>query len=185
MRAKNLVISSIGILILVASVVVIAWLLRAPAPYSPLILDAVTIRAAGNNSISKAKIIDNMDNNIGRVKENEILDKWDSLTNCLNEGCSDDDLLDFIASIVIARPDKVPNAKVVADIIVAGRFWGSSEVLKFSKAVTSANEAVAAMNSKDANKKWEQIVACDGKCPEKNTLLFEEVKLIIEKGSQK
>lgn len=185
MRGKNLVISSIGILILVAGIITVAWLLRATDPYAPLILDTVAIRTVGNNTLSKAKIIDDMDKNIENVKENDVLDKWDMLTNCLNEGCPDDDLLDFIVAIVISRPDKVPNAKLVADVIVAVRFWGSTEVLKFAKAANSANEAVAAMNFKDVDKKWEQIVACDGKCAEKNDLLFEEIKLIVEKGSQK
>lgn len=185
MRAKNVVISSIGILVIVGAIITVAWLLAAPSPYAPLILDAIQIRGVGNNSIEKARIVDDMDKNIARVNEKGILDKWDSLTECLNSGCSDDELFDFILSVVISKPDKVMHSKLVADVIVAGRFWGSEDILKFSKAVTASNEGVAAINSKDVDKKWEQIVLCDGVCTEKNDLVFEEIGLIVEKGLQK
>ena len=184
MRGKNVVISLTGLAIIVAAIIVVAWLLRPADPYPQLILDAVNIRAVGNNSLMKARIIDDMDKNIGRVSENDILDRWDEITGCLNTGCSDDALFDFILSIVIARQEKVPNAKFIADVIVAGRFWGSTEVLKFSKAVTAANEAVAATNAKNIDKKWDEVVACDGKCAEKNNLIFDEIKLVLDKGLQ-
>lgn len=183
MRGKNLLISSIGILILICAVVIMAWLLRQPEPYVPLILDAVAIRQVGNNSLEKARVIDDMDKNIAQVKDDSVLAKWDVLTNCLNEGCPDDDLFDFILSVVIAKPEKVLHSKLIADVIVAGRFWGSGEVLQFSKSVTSANDAIAVLKVKEIDKKWDQIVVCDGQCSEKYDLIFEEVKLIIEKGN--
>lgn len=184
MRVKNVVTSVIGILVVIAAVITAAWFLRAPEPYPRLILDAVEIRSVGNNSLAKARIIDDLDNNMERVKDNAIVDEWDKLTSCLDAGCADDSLLDFILSVVITRPEKVPNARLVADVVVAGRFWGSGDVLKFSKAVTAANEAVAAFNAKSVDKKWDEIVACDGKCAEKNSLIFDEVKLIVEMGLQ-
>jgi len=146
MVRKNVVICLLGVLIIVAAVITVAWLLKAPDPYAPLILDSVEIRKVSNNSLMKAKIIDDMDKNIGRVGEDAILERWDDITVCLNNGCGDDMLFDFILSIVITRPEKVPNAKLVADVIVAGRFWGSEDVLKFSKAVTAANDAIAILN---------------------------------------
>ena len=185
MHRKNVVIALIGIAILVVAVVAVIIVLKGPDPFAPLILDAIAIRNVGNNSIAKAKIIDDMDKNIEKIKDKETLDKWEELTNCLDAGCVDDVLFDFVLSIAIAHPDKVPSAKFVADMIVVGRFWGSGDVLKFSKALTSANEAVAAINSKDIDKKWDQIVACNGACAEKNNLIFDEIKLVVEKGTQK
>lgn len=182
-RLKNLVVGLLGLLILVGGVLTTYFLLQGPEPYRPLILDAVEIRTIGNNSVAKARIIDDMDKNIGRVEEQEILDKWDELTNCLHAGCSDDALFDFILTIVISRPEEVPQAKLLADVIVAGRFWGSNDVLKFSKAVTAANEAISQVNAKEIDKKWDEIVACDGKCQEKNDLVFDEIGLILVKGT--
>ena len=184
MRVKNVVISSLGILIVIVAVVGVAWLLRAPEPYPRLILDAVELRSVGNNSLAKAKIIDDIDKNMERVKDSIISDEWDKLTSCIDAGCSDDSLLDFILAVVITMPAKVPHARLVADVVVAGRFWGSADVLKFSKAVTAANDAIAVLNAKSVDKKWDEIVACDGKCSEKNSLVFDEVKLIVELGLQ-
>ncbi|MBI4140613.1 hypothetical protein HY485_02130 [Candidatus Woesearchaeota archaeon] len=184
MRVKNVVISSLGVLVIIVAVAGVAWLLRAPEPYPRLILDAVELRSVGNNSLAKAKIIDDMDKNMERVKDGVIGDEWDKLTSCIDAGCTDDSLLDFILSIVIAKPEKVPHARLVADAVVAGRFWGSDDVLKFSKAVTAANDAIAVLKAKSVDKKWDEIVACDGKCAEKNALIFDEVKLIVELGLQ-
>ena len=183
MRGKNLLISSIGIFVLICAIILMAWLLKQPDSYVPLILDSIAIRDVGNNSLEKARVIDDMDKNIGRIKEDSILAKWDVLTNCLNDGCPDDDLFDFILAIVIAKSDKILHSKLIADVIVAGRFWGSGEILQFSKSVTSANEAIAVLKIKEIDKKWDQIVACDGVCAEKYDLIFDEVKLIIEKGN--
>ena len=185
MRAKNVVIISVGVIVLLAAIVLTAWFLQGAPPYESLILDAIDMRSVGNDSIVKARIIDDMDSHIGSVAEKEILGKWGEITACLNAGCSDDSLFDFMLSVVISRPDKVPNAKLIADVIVAGRFWGSDEVLKFSKALTAANEGIALLNSKELDKKWDGIVACAGSCAEKNSLIFDEVKLIVEKGRQK
>ncbi len=184
MHIKNLVTGIVGIVILVGAVVFVAWLLRAPEPYPKLILDAVALRSVGNNSLEKARIVDDMDENMERVGDNTVIDEWDKLTSCLDAGCSDDSLLDFILSVVITKPEKVPHARLIADVVVAGRFWGSGDVLKFSKAVTAANDGVAVLNSKSVDKKWDMVVACDGRCAEKNSLIFDEVKLIVELGLQ-
>jgi len=179
------VITLLGIIIVSIAIGATIFLLKGPSPQAPLILESVAIRSVGNNSVLKAKIIDEMDNNIERIKNKETLDKWDELTGCLDAGCSDDVLSDFILTIVISEPNKVTNAKLIADIIVVGRFWGAGEVLKFSKALSSANDAISQINSKDIDKKWEQIVACNGTCPEKNNLIFDEIRMIVEKGNQK
>lgn len=178
-------ITLLGIIIISIAIGTVIYLLKGPDPQVPLILNSIAIRNVGNNSVLKAKIIDEMDNNIERIKNKETLDKWDELTGCLDAGCSDDILSDFILTIVISEPNKIPSAKLIADIIIVGRFWGVGEVLKFSKALSAANDAISQINSKEIDKKWEQIVACNGNCPEKNNLIFDEIRFIVEQGNQK
>ncbi|GEM_PF-2231180 len=185
MHKKNLSIALIGTIILAIGIILAYFVLKGPQPYVPLILDVISIRSVGNNSIEKAKIIDDMDNHITKIQNKDVINKWDELTNCFEAGCSDETIFDFILSILISHPKKITNAKLMADIIVVGRFWGSGEVLKFSKALTASNEAIESISSKEIDRKWEQIVACKGICADNNNLIFDEIRLIAQQEIRK
>lgn len=178
-RVKNVVMGVLALVVVGGGFFGVFSLMQSESPYAPLVVDVVEVRIVVNDSLGRARIIDDMDGRMGDVVDGEIVDQWSEIASCLSETCSDDVLFDFILSIVISHPDKVPNAKLVADVIVAHRLWGADDVIKFSRAVTAAHDGVGKLDVREVSKKWSGIVACDGKCEYKNDLVFDSIRAIV------
>ncbi len=151
-------------------------------PYTNIILDAVALRNVKNDSVAMARYVSELDVLVGKAKQ-EVKTHWTRIAECL-PSCEDDLYFDMIVAAAIEGTSAVPNAKLIADLVAANRFWGSEDVVEFSKALSAADAALNQMRSKLLDKQWQAIVACDGKCGEKNDLFFDLIRVVVSQGGQ-
>ena len=178
MKLRRLVAFAFLAGIFVSVVVLLFSAFSSEPPYKKIILDAIELRNAGNNSVARARLVAELDVLVQNTKRTEIKTHWQRVTECLPE-CEDDTFFDLIVASAIEGNKKVPQAKLVGDLVVANRFWGANDVVEFSRALSAADESISLMRSKLLDRQWQAIISCDGKCDEKNNLFFDLIRVVV------
>lgn len=178
MKLRRLLALAFVLGLFVSLVILLFSFFSSEPPYKRIILDAIELRNVGNNSVAKARLVSGLDTLVQQAKHTEVKTHWQRVTECLAE-CSDDTYFDLIVASAIEGQETVPNAKLIGDLVVTNRFWGANDVVEFSKALAAADEAINKMRSKLFDRQWEAIIACDGKCEEKNNLFFDLIRVVV------
>ncbi len=176
----SIVVSVIGILIILAAVVVIAKVMGSDAPYRPIIYKTIELRKAAS-PVEKANLITNIDDLVVQADSVEVKDQWDRMMQCLATACPDEAYLDMVLVTVAAFEQDIPESAVLINVIATAKYWGDpNHLLDFSKALSIANDQIESLDNRKAEKVWEQIVECNGVCPEKNDLYFDLIGIIVQ-----
>jgi hypothetical protein len=151
----------------------------APSP-SGLIEGTIKLRGM-TEAVPRAALITQMDDNVRAIDNPAITAQWTVLSGCVaGSACTQDDYFDFLLMIAMEEPDEVPNSELIVNLLTVNRYWGQPErIIEFSKALTVANDQVRALQMQAIEGKWQEVVRCDGKCPEYHDLFFELVRLLI------
>jgi len=183
MKRKNVVIAVIGVMILFAAIFALVSVFSNNTTIQPLILDTIKLRSNFDNPVQRAKAITEINSIVEDLNSEGINDGWTVLASCMptQEGCSDDDFMNFIISAVNARKKDLEYNGVIKDIIIVHRYWGDTEnVIEFSQALTNANTAINGMHASSAVNAWNKIIECNGVCAEYDNLFFDLVEVVVD-----
>lgn len=170
----------IALIVLFAIIVGVKQVFFSSPSVTVLMMDTITLSGT-NDTVKRAALITSMDESVAGLKNAAIAAQWSTLTDCIaGTVCTQDDYFDFLLIIAMEKNDDVPHAQLIADVIIANRYWGNAEkIIEFSKALSSANEEIELLGLKTVRNKWQEIVYCDGKCPEFHQQFFEFIRLLL------
>jgi hypothetical protein len=175
-----IIFSIIGIIILVATVVIIVNVMSDEPPVKQIILKSIELRKAAD-PVDRAGLISDLDDLVADSDSAEIKDQWDRMTKCLSTACPDEAYLDMVLVTVATYESDIPESALLINIIATAKYWGDPEhLLDFSKALSIANEQVAETENRKVEKAWEEIVKCNNSCPEKNDLYFDVIAAVVQ-----
>jgi hypothetical protein len=118
---------------------------------------------------------------VKRLESPEVSAQWDSFTGCFSQkACTDDDYFNLILAVSIDQQEVVPHATLIANLITVNRYWGTEQLVDFSKALAAAYDQVEALQVKTVRNKWESIIKCAGTCPEYHALFYDLIRLIVQ-----
>ena len=176
----NVIISVAGVAILLIAVIIIASLLASDAPVKPIIYKSIELRNA-TDPVQKAKLITDLDDLILQTENTEVIDQWTRMMGCLGTTCPDEAYLDLVLVTVAQFENELPESALIINLIAVSKYWGNQEnILEFSKALSIANDQLEELGKKQVRKNWQQIVDCNGTCPEKNDLFFDLIEAIAQ-----
>ncbi len=175
----QVIFSILGILIVVITVFAVASLLGSDTPIRPIIHNGIALRSA-DDPLVRARIITDLDDLILNTDNLDLKDQWDRMMQCLSTACPDEAYLDLVLVTVASYEEELPESPLLINLIAVGKYWGDEEhLLEFSKALTMASDQIDEIGSKNTRKQWQQIIDCNGSCPEKNDLLFTLIDTIV------
>ena len=168
-----MVIGTLGLGVLITAVAILLSFTGGQNQTPDLIPTIVKLYQHTDNSVEKAKDITKIDEIVTDIDNTAVTDAWLSMLDCLKEKCVPDDYFNFIMIVINEKSHDIKYSNLLTNILITQRYWGSENIVEFSKALTAANTDIDALHNKAASDKWDEIVACNGVCPEKNALFFE------------
>ncbi len=179
MRQKKVITSGLGLIIIIAAIVIVFISLQGPPPVQELVLEVIELRYAGDEPIKKAGRIAKIDSYVERMDNEDIEDAWNGLESCLQGQCVDDDYFNFLYVIFTEERESIKNSEILINLIRINRYWGSEDVIEFSKSLSMVNDAIEEMDKKEIEKNWEKIVECNHACENENDLFFDLIKEMV------
>ncbi|OYT32886.1 hypothetical protein DRJ22_00490 [Candidatus Woesearchaeota archaeon] len=177
---KRIVLSIIGVIIFFITIIAIASILGSNTPVKPMITTTIKLRTA-TEPVTKSQLISSLDTYVAQAENPTLTEQWNRVVNCLGEGCPDEAFSDTIFVLCSEYKKDLPHCKLIMNIIATNRFWNNTErVLEFSKAMTTADKTINEIGNRRITKTWDEIIKCNGKCAEKNDLLFKLIDEIIK-----
>jgi hypothetical protein len=170
----------IAVLFLIALVYGVYQMVKEKPSPTQLMMDAITLRTT-NDTVGRAEIITEMDRQVKMIKSDGISAQWASLSACIAaNSCNQDDYFDFLLMISIEKQKEVPHADIIVNAVTSNRYWGNSEkIIDFSNALSAANTQVDDLDLRTIRNKWQEIIQCDGKCPQFHELFFDFIRLLL------
>ena len=178
MSLKTVVIGTLGLGILVTAVAILLSLTSGTDQTPELIPAIASLYQHKDDSVAKAKDITKIDEIVTDLDNPEITDAWLFLLDCLKENCLADDYFNFIMIIINEKSSDIKYSNLLTNILITERYWGTENIVEFSRALTAANTDIDALHNKEASDKWQDIVECNGACPEKNDLFFDIIRIL-------
>lgn len=170
----------LGILLILAAVVITLSLLEGDVPVKSIISKSIDLRNA-TDPVKKAKLVTSLDKLIEESKNEELNNQWDRMTECLATRCPDEAYLDLTLITLAEYPAEIPESDLLVNVVAVNKYWNDQEhLLEFSKALSVATDEAGELKSKNARKIWDQIVACNGVCSQKNDLFFEFIRAVVQ-----
>jgi len=171
-----------GVIVLLILVIVIAALaslyyFTKVTPGPEIITNVIDLRTE-QNTLTKSQLVSRTEDLVLSAKSRVVESEWRVLAECMAAGCEDTDYFNFIQTVV--NEVSVPNGDLITNVIATYKYWGSDQVVLFSRAMTEVNEGIDALYSRTLSENWKKVVECDSKCENENDLYFELVKGIVE-----
>jgi len=174
------IVSIIGIIVLLTAVVVIASVLGTNAPIKPLIYKNIDLRNA-KDPVERADLITTIDDLVVQANSEEVREQWDRMLDCLKTACPDEAFLDMSLVVISVFEEDIPESSLLINVIATAKYWDNTDnLLQFSKALSLANAQVEEIESRKAEKMWDEIVECNNTCAEKNDLYFDLIRIIVQ-----
>ncbi len=167
------------ILVIIALAMFVKQVLSGPSATN-LMIDTIELYS-NNDTIERAELISAIDTNVKKLESESIITQWDTLTGCIGaNSCSQDNYFDLLLLVAVEQADSIPNSDIIVNIITVNRYWGNPDkIIEFSKALSKADEQIELVEEKTIKNKWQEVVYCDGKCPEYHPLFFDFVRLLL------
>ena len=178
MSLKTVVIGTLGLGILVTALAILLSFTSGTDQTPELIPTIASLYQHKADSVTRAKDITKIDEIVTDLDNPEITDAWMSLLDCLKENCLADDYFNFIMIIINEKSSDIKYSNLLTNILITERYWGTENIVEFSRALTAANTDIDALHNKEASDKWQDIVECNGACPEKNDLFFDMIQIL-------
>lgn len=178
MSLKTVVIGTLGLGILVTALAILLSFTTGESQTPELIPTIVKLYQDRDNSVEKAKDITKIDEIVTDIDNTEVTDAWLSMLDCLKETCVPDDYFNFIMIVINEKGHEIKYSNLLTNILITQRYWGTENIVEFSKALTAANTDIEALHNKAISSKWKEVVECNGVCPEKNDLFFQTIGLL-------
>lgn len=150
--------------------------LFAPNNGPEIVMNAINLRGEAD-TMMRSRMITDTDDMVRDLGIRQVQGEWELLTQCMPQGCEDSQYFNFIT--VVTQNVDIPNKDLIQNLVVTYKYWDSEELVRFSKAMTLVERLVEEAYSRSLDEKWQQIVACDGKCAEENDLYFEIIEIAV------
>lgn len=168
-----------GIVVVVIAVILIVNVLAGEPPVTEIIEKSVELRNA-ESAVERADLITEVDDLVVEASAEEVREQWERVLQCLPKGCPDEAFLDMALVTAAAYEEDLQNSALLINVIATAKYWGESErMLEFSKALSTADDQVEALDDRDVEKAWEDVVECAGQCPERYDLYFGVIQAIV------
>ena len=174
-----MVIGALGLGILLIAIILAYTIFSATEVAQPLIVNVAELRNSAGDPVKNAKLVAHI-GDLAADSTELVQDQWSYMTECLPTGCVDDEYFNMILIISQEYKDELQYADLISNSIIAHRFWGSEDVVEFSRALSEANDGYSLIKSKQVRNKWNEIVECKGECAHMNDLFFEIILLLLE-----
>ncbi len=166
------------IAVVLVLIIVVYKLLTAGPAIKPITNNIIKLRLA-NNPLDKAKIISSTDNLVNKINNDDVKSQWSEIIDCVNKGCSDKKYFDFLIVLFNQYGDKLARSDLLLNLLAVERYWGTDEVITFSKAMSFVDDEISRSHSKSMKDKWDELVKCNNQCEKENDLFFELIQLIV------
>jgi len=149
--------------------------------FKELILDLIELYKNQKDLVKAATLITEIDELVAKSRISALEERWETLTLCLaNFDCEADRFFDMIATVSLEGTKYgFENGNLIVQLLTADRYWGTDNVVEFSKAVKYVNDGVQEKSDK-IKQAWQEIVSCDGKCKERTILNLEMIELLAK-----
>lgn len=178
MSLKTVVIGTLGLGILVTALAVLLSFTAGESTTPELIPTIVKLYQDKDNSVEKAKDITKIDEVVTDIDDTSVSEAWYSMLDCLKGTCVPDDYFNFIMIVINEKSHEIKYSNLLTNILITQRYWGTENIVEFSKALTAANTDIEALHDKTISAAWQDVVDCNGVCPEKNDLFFQMMGLL-------
>lgn len=176
----NYVLGILGILLIIIAVIISLSVFVKEPSVKPILAKSIELRNA-TDPVRKAKLITDLDSVISESKNENLVSQWGRMTECLSTRCPDEAYFDLTLITLAQYPEDFPESELLVNVIAVNKYWGDNEhLLEFSKSLSAATDKVSELKSKNAKKIWDQIVACNGVCAQKNDLFFDFIKVVSQ-----
>lgn len=172
--AKRLIVLTVLVIIIFFAY---KFITAAPA-VKPIASNIVQLKSQ-TNPLDKAKIVSSTDNLVRDLSNQEVQEQWDLITKCINTGCTDKRYFDFLIILTTQYQDEIANSELLLNILAVQRYWGTDDVIMFSKAMSHVDEQIEQTQSRTLKKKWEEIISCNNECPESSDLFLGLIHALV------
>ncbi|MFH1828177.1 MAG: hypothetical protein ABH824_02840 [Nanoarchaeota archaeon] len=149
--------------------------------YSELLHSLIDLNDDMDNPVAKAQKITEINSLVQKIDNFAVANAWESFGMKLNGKSTVDDFFEFITIIAQeGQKDDLVYSNFIINFLIIDKYWNTDYVVEFSEALTMVNHEVENFNKVAISSKWEEILKCDGKCNEKNRLLFEIIGLVVK-----
>ncbi len=174
---QNTVIVGLALLIIYFGVSFAFNFMQTDIGETEVLLNMLELRTSSKGLVERSKLITQTNELVDSMRNKEIRAGWDRLAVCLGSKCSDEDYLAFIETVV--KEDKPKNRDLILNLIKAKRNWNGADLITFSKSIAAIDSEIK-NSPPEVYKRWQELVACDGKCSGMNDLLFEMIRLSLQ-----
>ncbi len=149
--------------------------------YDSLILHILDLRDVGGKDILKqAELVNIINQGIKQIGSDNIQEQWETTALCLARTCADKDFIQLILTVAIEGDrDGYGVGNLIMNILIANKYWGSDNTIRFSKALDNANKQITELSKAGISDEWKKFVASDGKCQEKDSFAFHVIRGIV------
>jgi len=147
--------------------------------FKGLVLKLIELYKSQRDKVRAATLITDIEKLVAKSRIDAFSERWETLTLCLADfDCKADKFFDMIATVSLeGAKHGFENGKLIVELLTADKYWGTDNVVEFSKAVKYVNDAVQEKSDK-IKQAWQEIVVCDGKCKERTMLNLEMIELL-------
>jgi len=168
-----------GIVLVVIVAIILVNVLSGEPPATELIEKSIDLRNA-KTPVERADLITEIDDLVADAKSPDVLEQWERMLECLRSKCPDEAYVDMVLVTVVAFEKKIEQSPLLINVLATTKYWGKEEhMLEFSKALSTANDQVEELGDRSVEKRWDEVVECNGTCAEHYDLYFELIKAIV------
>jgi hypothetical protein len=178
------VIRSLGILFVLLAVIagVYFFKINGAVNTAQIVVNVVNLHYTTLSTVERGNLVSLTDDMVSKLNDPKVNAQWQRLIQCFPQGCDDKEYFGFLYVLVDAV--NVPHARLITNIIVTQRYWGTGEnILIFSRALTDVHTDITPLGSKVTGL-WDKVVACDGTCADKNDQFFNLIKEVVKVQEQ-
>lgn len=174
------ILAILGIVVVIGAIFLIAKIVGGNAPIKPIIQYSIELRNT-NDTVKKSELISKLDELIQQAENDDLTEQWQRMTGCLGTSCPDEAYFDLVLVVVSVYEADIPHSATIINLIATNKYWGDPEqIVEFSKAMTLADDQIRDLKNRSSEKTWQEIVACNAVCPERNDLFFELIGNILQ-----
>ncbi len=177
-RARNGLLVLLIFLIFLALLTAVYQFTKAE-PGPEIVVNVIELRSE-QQTLVRSQLISRTEDLVQETGSRAVQSEWGALSDCIGGTCEDTNYFNFIQTVV--HETSIPHSALLTNIIATYKYWGTDQVVLFSRAMTEVNEGIGQLYSRTAQETWKKIVACDGQCGEENELYFSLIKSIVESG---
>lgn len=177
---KNIGFVILGILIVYFGISFALDFMKGSFGIEEVVLNTLELRSSTKGLVEKSRLITQTNEIVDTMHNNAVEFAWQNLSGCLSTRCDDVQYLGFIEAV--AKETSLKDKNMILNVVRLRNSWGAGDLIKFSKAVTDIDKELKS-SPQELYKKWQEVIACDGKCSDMNNLFFDMIGIVLKKSS--